>query len=858
MKAFLSHSSKDKAFVRRVAELLGTAQCEYDEYTFDHTLNVEAIRAALRRSSLFVLFLSDNSMNSSFIAEELRAALENRGRGLTKQILIIALDNTSYRSLPLWLQDINIVYKLTGPSAAANKIQAGLLQLDIEGSRAPTIYVGREEDEKTIRRALAAPPGVAPTSLHMVGHRGVGRRTLLTRALTALFPGAIEAYIQISVGRYDGLDELYRQLHDHHRVCSVLDRAHQFQTFSRLSPQEKLDAVYAIVDAMADAGEMILFIDDGGVYDDSGRYQAHFSAITRRYSSYIQPVFSFIQTRMMSFASRQDHPHSFHLHVRPLDSDSSKELLSFSLKAAGIDFSAEELNLLSELTDGHPFNIHFVTKFALEYGIPSLLADPHDLIEWKYKRAEDFIRQVSFSETECDIIVALTEYRLLPLESLARVISVDLPAISKATRKLEDFCCIDLRDGYFQVSPPIKEAIRRDKRFDRSDIWKRELGNRICDLADEYTDDDDISVSLIDTAIVAAIRGSKPTRFISNFVLPSHYLLIAREYYDSKKSKSCMEFCEKAFDMRANLTLDAQIEVLRLWGLSAVRSQNDLAFSRVMAAIGEYTHISARRVSWFLKGFRHRVRGELDEAEPMFLEAWKLSKDNQSINREIAGLYVKQKRYNEADSYARAAYRQSPTNPYLIDMMAEIVLGRAHDGLRIDHEELARLMSELKIYGDAPGSSFFLIRTAHDFLRRRQFPQARREIDRAIERTSNLLPAYFIRVEVCLAQGDIPAAERDIAKINDMLGERGGFSEGEEAQLKELEVKVLIEKKQYKAAIDIISRSILIPHKVARRLERQLATAIAYSSDPIDPQTAKWAKGIKPEPKRPSGGRRRS
>jgi hypothetical protein len=50
MKAFLSHSSKDKSFVARVAEELGKTQIEYDENTFQFTLNARAIREALKRS----------------------------------------------------------------------------------------------------------------------------------------------------------------------------------------------------------------------------------------------------------------------------------------------------------------------------------------------------------------------------------------------------------------------------------------------------------------------------------------------------------------------------------------------------------------------------------------------------------------------------------------------------------------------------------------------------------------------------------------------------------------------------------------------------------------------------------------
>jgi hypothetical protein len=107
LKAFLSHSSKDKYFVGQVAAALGSLQVEYDEKTFDLTLNVQAIRRSLSRSDLFVVFLSANSIGSPFVAEEERSALEARGRGLLKKVLIFAIDSTSYRALPEWLREIN-------------------------------------------------------------------------------------------------------------------------------------------------------------------------------------------------------------------------------------------------------------------------------------------------------------------------------------------------------------------------------------------------------------------------------------------------------------------------------------------------------------------------------------------------------------------------------------------------------------------------------------------------------------------------------------------------------------------------------------------------------------------------------
>ena len=44
MKAFLSHSSKDKEFVRAVAVLLQRQYCIYDEWSFDSGTDVNPMK----------------------------------------------------------------------------------------------------------------------------------------------------------------------------------------------------------------------------------------------------------------------------------------------------------------------------------------------------------------------------------------------------------------------------------------------------------------------------------------------------------------------------------------------------------------------------------------------------------------------------------------------------------------------------------------------------------------------------------------------------------------------------------------------------------------------------------------------
>ena len=147
MKALLSHSSKDKSFVRQIADRLGVARCEYDEYTFEYVLNSQAIRRAFARSSLFVLFLSENSTRSSFVDEEIRTALDFRAQGTLKKMLVFPLDDTSYRALPDWLRATNVVIKLKSELTVARKIEAELFALEAESAASRPILIPREEEE---------------------------------------------------------------------------------------------------------------------------------------------------------------------------------------------------------------------------------------------------------------------------------------------------------------------------------------------------------------------------------------------------------------------------------------------------------------------------------------------------------------------------------------------------------------------------------------------------------------------------------------------------------------------------------------------------------------------------------------
>ncbi len=844
MKAFLSHSSKDKWFVGKIFDELGPILSEYDEVTFDYTFNVQAIRDSLVRCSLFVYFLSKDSISSTFVNEEKRAALEARGAGFIKKILVFATDETSYRALPQWMKETNIVQRLSSAKSCARRIESVLFSQEAEAQDNDAVYLGRDRDEKALRSALIVTPSKIPLALHAVGHHGIGRRTFLRNALSKVLPKHYSIFVELGFDKHDGIEEFYRRLYNLHIVSSLSETIDRFEKFSHMSEDGQVGEVLSIISEMADDGEFIVIVDDGGVYTEDGDYHPFFKKIIEGLNKYKRPILGVAQTRMMPQRLRSGYNRSFHQYLEPLDDGSVKEIIAFGFQEFEIDYSPDELEDLVQLVDGHPFNIRFALQYVVTYGIQSLLDDPSDLVSWKQRRAEDYLGKIDFTEIEGDLIAVISDYRHVAPDMIADILSHPVPEIRAALRRLQEFCCVEFREGYFHISAPIRDAVSKDDRFDRPSEWKRKVAAAICDAIKNYQDDDQVSVPIIETAIIAAAKGEVAAPlFLSHLILPSHVLRIARDHYDGRRWGRCQEFAQRAFEAKSRLPLDAQVEALRLWGLSSVRTDDDPAYQKVLEFLRDYRSNYAKRVGQFLRGFYFRVQGRLDEAEPHFLAAWKLAKKNESINRELAILYCRQARYSEAEPFARAAYENAPNSPYILDVMAETLLGKQQYGGRVDAEDLKKVLKNLQIYGDAPGSSFYLNRVAQENLKDGDKRGALESVNRAIARTPSLLPPYFMRSDICLALGDTTGAERDLEKINGLLTQAGGYSEGDEARAAELEIKIRIERGRFGEAKQAIEKSAFLPSAVQRRLLDRLARSIAFSPENVDPKLTTWANG---------------
>ena len=158
MKAFLSHSSRDKHLVEEVAHKLGAEQFELDSHTFDNgLLNVDAIRKALKRSSIFVLFLTEDAIESACVLFEALLAREFLAKGLVGKFLVICLDAKAFSKAKNEWKDFSFCLHLTSAQSIARRIQHHLIVDHASFSSKNQPYVERSKELNDLNERLMQP-----------------------------------------------------------------------------------------------------------------------------------------------------------------------------------------------------------------------------------------------------------------------------------------------------------------------------------------------------------------------------------------------------------------------------------------------------------------------------------------------------------------------------------------------------------------------------------------------------------------------------------------------------------------------------------------------------------------------------
>ena len=691
-KAFLSHSSAQKNFVRRVAEKLGPSRCVFDEYCFETGEKIlDEILRTLSSSDLFVLFLSNEALDSEWVQREIFNADSLFKSNKIKQIFPILIDRSinpvTDSRIPDWMKEYLLKY-VPSPIIALNKITNRLRQLDMENNpiyRAKrNLFVGRHQEKEELENTLNMNIDPYYKCIFVSGVEGIGRRTFLERSLKDNgFVNSKADPFFLKLNARSTIDDFILYFLEKEVGC-VSDTEIQAVLVQDMS--SKIIQAQKLLMKSVSVNEYVFIVDDGCVVRPTTMVADWFSQVI----DFEENKGTFFISVISRFRPAQDylerHPEYISIAINALSEVEVRNLYNRYCRSLNIESDTNHETVLQSL-NGIPAQVYYSVEYIKRFGINQAIRNIDNIVDYGDKPVLSIIAMVKErGSLSFDLFVLLCNLKTTSYNMIYSIAG-DSEEVNK---ELEYFFVLGVfslfgeSKEYIEVHNALadyvhraKMKIRREYQVKLDESVERFVERRQGD--NEFTD-----LSVLYHDIKGALVSEKDIP--SGYYLPSFVLNSIAELYSHRKYPSIVRLVNKMIKDSSRYERNT-IREFKYWlCLSLARTSDDRFMQEV-----EYFENSADY--YFLKGFYYRIAHKLDEAEECLNEALAYSPNHQRSKRELVNVLIMKDDFEGGLQMAKENFERQKTNPFHIQGYFICLIQVNSNNISSVREELDKLMS---------------------------------------------------------------------------------------------------------------------------------------------------------------------
>lgn len=694
-KAFLSYSSKDKKLVEKIAKQLGRNNCHLDSLTFEAgEITLDEIIKSLNDTDVFVLFISENSLQSDWVKKEFTNAKKLSDKKIIGRIFPLIIDKNITHSdsrIPDWIKKPYNIRSFDNEVLILKKIRQFLRESDFKKyshlKELDELFVGRNDIIQDFERKIINIDNTKPTCIVASCYfEGIGRRTFLKNGLikTRIIDKWREP-VYIPIDSKESIEDFIYKLNFIQTSPEIFTH-----DFSIEDMDFKIKLAKESVKKFVDSGEILFIIDNGSIILPNHSIVDWFKKLISAPE---------LENQISICLISKFKPHEF------MDKMGSK-LLSFQvneltppdtqtffiqyLNLIGRKLSTEDLKHFLKYLKGIPGQIKYAANLIVSLGVFDAKNYVHDIEEF------DELQSLSIFEFLKDD--DFSKQLLITLSKLPAIISYDLiykifgesEQVNKSIQKLQDlslFYPVNSTHEYLKLNTSIADYINRSKielNFDikeRIKVIAKEAIEKPLEL-NEYTDYSEFLFSL---QTMIRNRMHIPQKFlIPSFILKSMIL----EYYNWH-FKTVIELAIKILENESKFDYQI-IRETRYWlCLAYCRTKNDKFFEEI-----KYFKDSQKDY-YFLIGFYYRNSDKMELAEENFLKVLDYDRNHSRTKRELVNVYLRKGEYMKALNWANDNYVEFKTNILHIQAYFTCLIKKEklnHE----DHETILELLESSK------------------------------------------------------------------------------------------------------------------------------------------------------------------
>lgn len=660
MRAFLSHSSKDKNhYVKRVAEWLGKDNIHYDEWTFEEGEQpLDEILRGLDRTDLFVIFLSSNALDSPWVRREITEAQVRLEVALIDKVFpIIIEDGLTYddERIPDWLRDNYNVKPIKRPHVAAKRIQNKLRELSWsrhpELKKRQEIFVGRNDKQEEFETRIHDFEKIKPTVIVASGFPGVGRRTFLHRALnktniaqTAHKPSAIVLDRNVSI------EDFIFKLND----LGLVDLEGDILSLTEKSIKDKSELIHRIMKSAYDSNELIYLVDEGCIVNYKRELSEWFTDVINTYSDSEYPIFCLASKYKVHIRSRPRNNKYYFIELNELSPNERKRFLAQLADLYKMRLDKKDFEDVTNLLHGFPDQVMFAVDVLREDNQTSIVEKLPLIASYSYDKAAVLLSKYERDEDTLDFIRLLSQFEVISAEFVFSIVSEEhyFPLLEElASENIVELLGLD--GEIIRLNDIIRDFIKRN-RFKLKDGYAKAIRQQVEIIAQS----DDV-FERDSSEFIFTIKESLKTgvHIDERFLIPSHYLRCMKDlYYTKGNLERIIELADIILQKQDTLERGVLQDIIYYLCLALAKKKNDRMLKEVQGVKGDEHN--------FLLGYYYRLQGRFGDALEQFNKIVDSPYVASRAKREIVQVYVQLEEYDKALGYAKRNYEENRGNQF--------------------------------------------------------------------------------------------------------------------------------------------------------------------------------------------------
>lgn len=697
IKAFISHSSRQKEFATQLVNKIGRDYCIIDCYDFEPAYkSIDEIYRAIERCTVFVLLISRESMTSEWVNKEIDAAVRKFSPSQLERFWPYIIDpSISLEDCPEWIrlkENFNL-RKFYSPEFLCLDIEQKFRRIiwrenpDIMARE--TELIGRQEELGIFEQLRYSMNGQDLRAIIISGRAGVGKEAFARQCLYKQGrPHEMEP-CRISLDVKNGLEDFIIQLN---LILKTFDDA-QLTAILSASYQSKIDVAVNLLNEIFDMRQ-VLFVDDNMACVLPDKQIPTWLADLVSHESLYKQLALFIKSRITPNSYLEsDIPRLAHIHLNPLSKTDRKKLFYSLAQSYHLDgFVDRDVDYFVEQLLESPAQIHEAVKAISRHGVTKARNDIGRLIEMGDERAKPLIDHFKEDDLSLSILIILARFEFLDFDTLEEIFEGREKELQNAISDMLVYGVISTFGSsgeYIRLDHYLCDYIRRNR---------IPLSKELSRIVDEI-----LEIKIIHASITKDVsvyfydlqqRIMKQQYASDSFLVPSVVVKAVIEAYNDRRYKLVINICEKVRDDGHMMNDEVNRELLYWHCLSLCRSLktdegNGDKFWRLVKGIGGADND-------FLKGFFFRYDEQYVKAEKHLKLALQRAPNMERAKRELVTVLLEQGKYEDALDLARDNYnRDKGENTYHIYAYFRCLV-RKPDLTPEEKQQLVKMMRQVE------------------------------------------------------------------------------------------------------------------------------------------------------------------